>query len=694
MRFRTLLCLVALALHLPALSQDVDYPTLEALATLEVPPFDYVEMVGRMTRQHPVHVPPANPPQYEIGDRESFILIWGQDIYYESVEMELRGMTDRVLIWMQHDIDYPQWRARNMAQRLETYVLDPMQRLFQYAEPPGVDGDPRLYVALMIDPDGGSLGYFHESSTRPQHLFAESNQHEMLVVNLSKDDEYDFFDDILIEVVAHEYLHILHHHSDFGEESWLDEALATYAGYIAGKSFLGRGSAHAFGDGFLEAPHTGLTQWQAVEEKLPKYGAAFLFVLYLAERFGQDIIPALLKERTNGWPSVVKVLREHSDASADEVFADWVVVNYFLDSRRGYGYQSLEAELTSPEPAASFNSFPATHAGYLPQYSTEYIMVDARGADKLLLRLWQDQDARLIDEDSIEGDHFYYAVTSDSGNSALTRAFDLSAIDRAALELRIWYDLERDNEYGFITISKDDGATWETLSGIFAQSPDVYEDFYRAGYTGSSADWLPETIYLSAYAPGRILLRFEVNSSYATTYGGFAIDDLRIRAIDYHEGFESPADSWVADGWIRTDNRLPNNTWLQAIQETRAGLHISRSLMYGNGDLTVDLLPGVSQVLVAVSPFVPRTSLKTQYELELYLMNAAGEIMVVSRECTVTTTHALNFRATPNGNKIGLVPEGAALDALDRQGDWFMVDQAGRQGWIHADYVRTAGNCP
>lgn len=694
MRYRAFVFLIALVCHLPALAQDAEYPTVEALAMMEIPAFDYADMVGRMSGANASQAPPANPPQYEIGAREPFILVFGEDIYYESVEMELRALTDRILIWVQRDVDYPRWRARNMAQRLEAYVLDPMQRLFQYAEPPGVDGDPRLYVALMSDPAGAPLGYFQASFTWPQHLYQESNEREMLVVNLHKDDEYDFFDEVLIDVIAHEYLHILHHHSDPGEELWLNEALSSYAGYIASKPFLGSGSGRAFAKSFLEAPPTGLTQWEAVEEKLPKYGAAFLFVLYLAERFGEGILPALLQDKANGWSSVVNVLREYTDVSADEVFADWVVANYFLDFRRGYGYRALEADLSPPAPSASYNRFPAERDGSLPQYSTEYIMIDTRGGDKLNLRLRQDQDARLIDEDSIEGDHFYYAVTSDDGNSTLTREFDLSAVNRASLELRVWHALDRGNEYGFITVSQDDGATWKNLSSIFTESTEVYRDLYRAGYTGKTANWLPDTISLSAYAPGRVLLRFEVNSSYATDYGGMAIDDLRIRTIDYHDGFETPDDSWVADGWIRTDNRLPNKTWLQVAQDTGDRLHVSRQLMRGSGDLTIDLLPGASQAIVAVSPVVQHTSLKTKYRLAFDLLNAAGEIMLISRDCALTTTHALNFRATPWGDKIGLVPQGAALKALDRQVDWFMVDYNGRRGWIHGDYVHKAGNCP
>ena len=694
MRIGTLLLFAMMALLPTALSQVADYPTLDALAALEVPAFDYGDMVGRMTGADTSFKPPAEAPQYDIGDRETMTLIMGEDIYYKTVEMELRGLTDRVLIWVQDGVDYPRWRARNMAQRLGTYVLDPMQRLFRYEEPPGVDGDPRLYVALMNDPSGGSLGYFQETSARPKQLYAEGNQHEMLVVNLYWDEDYDFFDDILIEVVAHEYLHILHHHSDFGEESWLDEALATYAGYVAAKAFLSRGSPHNTADEFLEAPQTGLTQWQAVAEKGPKYGAAFLFVLYLTQRFGDDIAPALLKEEANGWSSVVKVLRDYTDVSADEVFADWVVANYFLDFRNGYGYRSLEGDLAAPAPAASYNSFPATHDGYLHQYSTEYIMVDVRGGDALRLRLRQDRDARLVDEAAPEGDHFYFAVTADDGNSTLTRAFDLTAVERAWLEYRVWYNLADDFEYGYVTISADGGLTWDSLSGVFMRTSEVFQDYYTTGYSRRASNWLPERINISDYAPGRILLRFEVNSNYATDYRGMAIDDLRIGAINYRDSFEAPDDNWVADGWVRTDNRLPNKTWLQVVQDARDGLHISRSLLHGDGELTVDLQPGVSQVLVAVSPVVPHTSLKTEFELELNLLSAAGDAMIVSRECTVTTTHALNFRASPNGVKIGLVPEGTALDASERDGDWFMVYFKGLEGWVHGDYVIAAGKCP
>ena len=172
-----------------------------------------------------------------------------------------------------------------------------------------------------------------------------------------------------------------------------------------------------------------------------------------------------------------------------------------------------------------------------------------------------------------------------------------------------------------------------------------------------------------------------------------AIDDLRIDAIGFHDSFEISDDAWNAEGWIRTDNRLPQRTWVQVVQDTADGLQVSRSLLTGTGEITVDVLAGAAKAVIAISPIVPQTPLETQYTLEVALIDADGAAMSVSRGCTVTTTHALNFRDTPNGNKIGLLPQNTSVDALERRADWFRVDYESRQGWISAGYVTMQGNC-
>lgn len=61
--------------------------------------------------------------------------------------------------------------------------------------------------------------------------------------------------------------------------------------------------------------------------------------------------------------------------------------------------------------------------------------------------------------------------------------------------------------------------------------------------------------------------------------------------------------------------------------------------------------------------------------------------------CSVTTTHALNFRAGPAGARIGSVAEGATIAATARTPGWFQVEDQGLTGWISADYVETEGDC-
>lgn len=693
MRLRALFLLAAIALCMPALGQEAEYPTLEALANLEIPAFDYADMVSRFSRRATGHKPPATPPEYAIGDSRVLQLSFEDDWSNRPTKMYLRGQSPRVLIWAQSSLDYPVWRANALAKRLETEMLDPIEALFKFSEPPGVDGDPRLHIAMIDSADADFLGYFDPTKTRPKSIDYQSDQLEMVIVNLSGDEEIDFFDKILIGTVAHEFAHALQHHSDPGEEWWLDEALASYANYHTSHKYFERSFWHFDAEDFLAAPDTGLTQWFSAEDKDPKYGAGYLFALFLVERFGEDILARLLIEKANGWRAVQNVLREYTEASAEEIFADWALANYFLDHRRGYGYRALAGELDPPQPTASYNSFPAAHEGELPQYSTDYIAVDIRGAAALQLRLRQEDEARLVDAHVGLGS-FAYAATSEESNSRLTRAFNLDTSLRAWLEFRLWHELDDKREYGYVSISANDGEYWNTLRGRLAERSETYYEYYRHGYTGSSNGWRNELIDISDYAPGEVLIRFEIMSDYGTLYRGMAIDELRIRAIDYHENFEELDESWIAEGWIRSDNRLPNSTWLQVVQDTGDALEVSRALMTGSGELSVELLPGAGQALVAVSPVTPRTGLPTEYELEIVLRDAAGEVMVVARECSLTTTHALNFRAAPNGNKIGLLPEGATVDALDRDGDWFQVDYAGRQGWVHGDYVYAAGNCP
>ena len=61
------------------------------------------------------------------------------------------------------------------------------------------------------------------------------------------------------------------------------------------------------------------------------------------------------------------------------------------------------------------------------------------------------------------------------------------------------------------------------------------------------------------------------------------------------------------------------------------------------------------------------------------------------QNCLVRTNYILNFRETPGGEIITLVPYDITLTALERTADWFKVDYRGTQGWISAGHVTPQG---
>lgn len=684
---RTIMLVAVLSCSAMVGAQRSDPSMLEALATLEIPAFAYAQVVDDFYNVRSEHRPPSSPPVYAIGDREMLWVDSGTDEGNIQIDAELRGLTDNVLLWVDHSLAFSNWRAQRMAEHIENEVIEPIHELLQYAAPPGVDGDSRLTIVMVHNPESDWQGIFDKGFALPHDLNEESNQREMIMVDPMYDDGTMLAQKDIASTIAHEYQHLLEYHRDYNEEWWLSEAMSTYVEY----HLHGAETLEWWGDNFYKAPNIGLTYFHVEGDQYAQYAAVNLFAIFLAQRFGEDIIAHLYAESLDGWRGVAKVLRDQYDASADEVFADWALANYFQDWRRGYGYDDeIEDLLTSAQPTQTFRSFPAVHSGSLPQYSTDYIVANVSGADQLSLLLTQAPYLGFIETSAPEGDAFYFAPSTVWTDSSLTRDLGRLRGSQIWLEFQVWHETEEEYEVAYVAISTNGGRTWRALKGEHTGEAYWLED----AYTGSSGGWRQERIDISRYRLIDTQLRFGLMTDGPTRDRGFAIDDLRIDAMDFHDGFEAPDAAWVANGWLRTDNRLPQNTWLQVVQETDDGLRLDRFFVTGTQEVVINVQPGVSRAVIAISPMVPQTALPTEYGLAVSLIDAEGNVMTIARDCTVTTTTGLNFRDAPNGNKIGLISQGTSVDALDKRGDWFQVDHAGELGWVHGGYVTTKGNCP
>ena len=658
----------------------------DSVLNLEIPGFDYIRLLSEFYDSRSGYAPPDSPPEYAIGDLEALLIDRRETGEQAVVVFELRGMTEGTLIWVEENAAYSNWRSQRLAERVEAEVLGSIDQMFGYSPPPGIDGDPRLFVTLIFEPGGPWQGAFHPFDTLPTEADETSNQREWITVNMAYETGEYLDADALVSIIAHEYQHQLMHQRDPNEAWWLDEALATYATWRHHGGYI----LVAWAQQFLDSPNIGLYDFHLLDYSSTNYGAVGLFVSYLVERFGEGVMASLHGEELDGWNAMNRVLREGYGASADDVFADWVMANYWQDHARGYGYSELDRELSPAKTSAAFGSFPAERGGSLPQYSADYYVANVRGARSLSLQLSQAEHSRYIETSAPEGDFFYYAPSASFAYSTLTREIERMPAQDGWLEFKVWHDTEAHEEVGYAAVSVDGGARWRALRGRGTTDTRWLDQ----GYSGDSFGWVPERIRLSPFALKPALLRFGLMTQGDTGERGFAIDDLRIEALGIHDGFETDSGDWVAEGWLRTDNRPPQTTWLQVAQETDAGIHVERRLMSGSGELTVAVQPGASRAVIAVSPVVPLTALETEYSLVVNLLDEAGNVMTVSRDCQVTTTTGLNFRDAPNGDKIGLIPQGTEVDALDKRGEWYQVEYDGMVGWAHGGYVTARGNCP
>ena len=66
-------------------------------------------------------------------------------------------------------------------------------------------------------------------------------------------------------------------------------------------------------------------------------------------------------------------------------------------------------------------------------------------------------------------------------------------------------------------------------------------------------------------------MRFETISDDAVNQPGMAIDNVCVPALDFCDDAESGAGEWMAQGFVRHDNTLPQNFGVQVILPDEAG---------------------------------------------------------------------------------------------------------------------------
>lgn len=214
-----------------------------------------------------------------------------------------------------------------------------------FGEESDVDDNDRVIILLtptvnglnteeMVEDGVVVIGFFFGPNLIPRSQFPFSNEAEIFYAIIADPDmEFspadfglDGIDDLLSGVFAHEFEHMISANQHIlvrngpAEQIWLDEGLAHFAETLNGFHLQNRFLSAVF----LDDPEN----WSLTggEDTLERRGAAWLFVHYLVERFGEEILGQLVQTRLTG----INNVETASDVSMMFLFYQWASA-LFLD---------------------------------------------------------------------------------------------------------------------------------------------------------------------------------------------------------------------------------------------------------------------------------------------------------------------------------------------------------------------------
>jgi len=155
--------------------------------------------------------------------------------------------------------------------------------------------------------------------------------------------------------------------ADHDEELFVRTGLAMlttfWAGYDVSEGLL---SGLEFADDFCYSLHQGsFTHATATEMREVDRERIFLFMEYLYEKYGRQIIDTLAKNQRHGYDGLRFFIKLQGD-SLEDFFSEWSFANYYDDTMT-YGYRNLDIEI---HPVAAGSNY---SVDYLPPWSVFYL---------------------------------------------------------------------------------------------------------------------------------------------------------------------------------------------------------------------------------------------------------------------------------------------------------------------------------
>ena len=605
---------------LDPIESDKASQTLDELKLSTVPINDPIDLAARLGGKPNVpNILIDTDAPYSVGAQKSF---WATNTDTNDnfkVNATLRYVGENIYFWIEDGVRFDQKELQELADTFDQEIIPTNREFFGQEWNPGVDGDPRFYILYAGNLGFNLAGYYSSADELHPDAHPYSNAHEMFLIS---SDNVDLGDSYIYGTMAHEFQHMIHWYQDKNEETWVNEGFSMLAEHV------NEYDAGGFDWSYMDNTDMQLNDWGGdIGDNGPHYGASYLFMVYFLDRFGEDATKALVRHDENGFVGIEKVMNELSLVNAttgtpytgEEFLADWAVANLLQDTGiegGRYDYQTYNP--TSVDMEKSVLDCPVRIDGSVYQFGVDYIEIECDNLDSIHIAASEAVNLLPFTTPS-SGDYFVWSNVGDESNASLSQTFDLGSVAGAAeLTFKTWYDLEEDYDYIYISASTD-GTNWEILNSENCTTANPSGNSYGCGWNGQTSGWIDEKVDLSKFVGGQVTLRFDYVTDAAVNGKGMAIDDFEIAAIGYATDLEHDLGGWLAEGFVRVQNKLPQTMNISIVTYTSDGINVDHRSFQGDLYIPSSELPeaNIEKIVLVISGTTPFTREKASYTIDI-----------------------------------------------------------------------------
>ncbi|NLI79400.1 MAG: hypothetical protein GX442_23510 [Candidatus Riflebacteria bacterium] len=253
---------------------------------------------------------------------------------------------------------------------------------------PGIDGDPRITLLFLDIQDGFQIrgiskaftaGYFYAGDEYSRRQNPASNQREMLYLDTYPADPSK---DSYMNVVAHEFQHMIHWHHDAKEFTWVNEAFSQLATFLNGFDHPSQIFA------FIKNPDNNLCAW-ANDNMIANYGQVYLFAYYLATHLAANanernaLIRSIVADKAQGIQGISNALKRLGKKyTFSQIFDGFCVANFLNDRQPASGFYGYDKNLAKLKlaPTKKFSGVPFSAQARVKCWSARSFQISLAGS--------------------------------------------------------------------------------------------------------------------------------------------------------------------------------------------------------------------------------------------------------------------------------------------------------------------------